>query len=473
MAASSTAGAPTSWAQRAPFDTLNWLALCWDSWLAGRSGLDSVLARRENRLRQMVAWARAHSPFYRERYRGLRPEAGGLAALPPVTRHELMAQFDRWVTDPAITREAVRAFVADRSRVGQPFLGRYAAWTSSGTTGEPGLYLQDAEALAVYDALQSVRFGATALRPNFLLDLLARGGRFAMVAATGGHFAGVASIERLRQLNPLMASRMRVVSILQPISALVQELNALQPGCIATYPTAAAVLAHEQADGRLAISPAAVWTGGEWLSGGTRQHVQTVFGCPVVDDYGASECMSIASDCGHGWLHLNADWVVLEPVDRDYRPVAAGTPSHTVLLTNLANKVQPIIRYDLGDSVTFKPGACECGSALPALRVEGRQDDLLAFPARDGTTVRLLPLALTTVLEEEAEVFEFQLVQSAPERLAVRLIEGERAAWSRVYEALRAYLGQQGLRGVEPVLDTEPPARSPISGKVRRMVRAL
>ena len=38
------------------------------------------------------------------------------------------------------------------------------------------------------------------------------------------------------------------------------------------------------------------------------------------------------------------------------------------------------------------------GSALPALRVEGRQDDLLAFPARDGTTVRLLPLALVVLI---------------------------------------------------------------------------
>jgi hypothetical protein len=55
----------------------------------------------------------------------------------------------------------------------------------------------------------------------------------------------------------------------------------------------------------------------------------------------------------------------------------------------------------------------------------------------------------------------------------VRLIEGERAAWGRVYEALRAYLGRQGLPQVEPVLDTDPPVRSAISGKVRRVVCAL
>jgi phenylacetate-coenzyme A ligase PaaK-like adenylate-forming protein len=143
------------------------------------------------------------------------------------------------------------------------------------------------------------------------------------------------------------------------------------------------------------------------------------------------------------------------------------------LLTNLANKTQPIIRYDLGDSVTFKLGLCECGSALPALRVEGRHDDLLAFPSSGGATVRLLPLALTTILEEEAEVFEFQLVQNAPDVLLVRLEEGERAAWGRAYEALRAYLRQHGLPHVQPVLDTERPVRSPVSGKVRRVICSL
>ena len=37
-------------------------------------------------------------------------------------------------------------------------------------------------------------------------------------------------------------------------------------------------------------------------------------------------------------------------------------PSHTVLITNLANWVQPIIRYNLGDSITAISGPCSCGS---------------------------------------------------------------------------------------------------------------
>lgn len=59
-------------------------------------------------------------------------------------------------------------------------------------------------------------------------------------------------------------------------------------------------------------------------------------------------------------LHLNADWVILEPVDAALRPVPPGNPSHSTLLTNLANRVQPIIRYDLGDSVTMLPAPPSC-----------------------------------------------------------------------------------------------------------------
>ncbi len=56
-------------------------------------------------------------------------------------------------------------------------------------------------------------------------------------------------------------------------------------------------------------------------------------------------------ECAHGLFHVNSDWYILEPVDEDYRPVAPDVGSHTVLITNLANRVQPLIRYDLGDRV--------------------------------------------------------------------------------------------------------------------------
>ena len=38
---------------------------------------------------------------------------------------------------------------------------------------------------------------------------------------------------------------------------------------------------------------------------------------------------------------VSTDWYLFEPVDERYQPVPAGTTSHTVLVTNLANLVSP------------------------------------------------------------------------------------------------------------------------------------
>lgn len=449
------------------------LALASDLWLAVQGGAAAIAGRAEARLGQLVRYARLHSPLYRSRYQDIPSEAIALAQLPPVTKHELMTHFNDWVTDGALTRHGVEAFTSDLGLIGQPYLGRYAVWTTSGTTGEPGLFVKDPDALLVYDALQWVRRKREAFAAPFLPRLAGVDGRFTMVGATGGHFAGCASVERLRRINPWLAATARVFSILQPLDELVAALDDFQPSYVATYPTTALLLAQEKSRGKLRIHPTEVWTGGEYLSAAMRAAISEAFACPVLDEYGASEFMDIAYDCGHGWLHVNADWVLLEPVDKGYRPVPPGTPSQTVLLTNLANRVQPIIRYDLGDSVILKPDPCACGSCLPAIRVQGRTDDIIELRGKDGRGVRLLPLALTTVIEEQAHVHRFQLIGIPPATLAVRLElpnqANDPALRQRLTRSLRDYLAGQGLANVRR--DPSPPATEGRSGKLRCVCR--
>jgi hypothetical protein len=111
---------------------------------------------------------------------------------------------------------------------------------------------------------------------------------------------------------------------------------------------------------------------------------------------------------------------------------------------------------------------------LPAIHVEGRRDDIVALSARDGRIVRLLPLALSTVVEEAAGVHRFQIVQDAPDRLRLRLDAGEpgarQAAWRTAASALRAYLRSQSLANVRVALDRSPPVTEPRSGKLRQVV---
>jgi hypothetical protein len=111
---------------------------------------------------------------------------------------------------------------------------------------------------------------------------------------------------------------------------------------------------------------------------------------------------------------------------------------------------------------------------LPAIRAEGRHDDVLALKSADGRTVSVLPLALTTVIEDAAEVHHFQVVQQAPDRLALRLAPCDaskrKIVWHAAAQALHRYLAEQSLANVEVVLDRHPPLPDPHSGKLREVI---
>jgi phenylacetate-CoA ligase len=96
---------------------------------------------------------------------------------------------------------------------------------------------------------------------------------------------------------------------------------------------------------------------------------------------------------------------------------------------------------------------------------------VIALRARGGTLVHLVPLALTTVVEDAAGVHRFQIVQAAPDRLALRLTDADRArAGKAAAGALRAYLDRHALTNVEVVLEAGEPRPERHGGKLRQVV---
>jgi phenylacetate-coenzyme A ligase PaaK-like adenylate-forming protein len=172
-------------------------------------------------------------------------------------------------------------------------------------------------------------------------------------------------------------------------------------------------------------------------------------------------------------LHLNTDWAILESVDADGQPVPDGEVGSTALLTNLANHVQPLIRYDIGDRVRIGGAACECGSPLPVIEVQGRDDDVLHLGAIGQPSVCVLPLALCTAIEDEGGLFDFQLLQDGAAHLSLQTSlcgPSARQSLRRARTALGAYLAAQGIEGV--AIDCRSgcaPALSR-SGKTKRVV---
>lgn len=429
------------------------------------AGIDlSALARA--RLQARVGHARAHSAFHRRLHASLPDTGWKLSDLRPTTRAMLMAHFDAACTDPEVRRGELERFLADRGRIGHLFLGRYNAWKSSGTSGVPGLFLQDGHAMAVYGALVAAQLAHHCGGDMPWARGMMAGGRSALVIANGDHYASITAWESMRRSAP--GATARSFSVLEPLPRLRRQLEAFDPAFLASYPSVLSLLARERRAGRLAISPQLLWAGGENLTPAARREIESAFGCPILNEYGASECLSIAYECPYGCMHLNEEWVMLEAVDRRYRPVPPGTLSDTVLVTNLANRVQPIIRYDLGDRIRVHEPPCRCGDPRMAFHVQGRSGHVIELEAGPGRRAALPPLALETAVEEVAGGRRFQVVVAGPAALRVRLGPGagRSAAWRRVEAALTRYLAAQELPGVRVELAPEAPMIDPASGKL-------
>jgi phenylacetate-CoA ligase len=223
---------------------------------AGRERPEESAKRRKARLDRLVEYARNRSPFYRERYAALPRKIRDIRDLPPVSKRELMADFDAWATDPAVTGKTAEAFVADPSRIGRLYLDRYVAFSTSGTTGTPAVLLQDRGAMSVYQALLLGRRIPSLVSAGGLPRFLWNRGRTATIIATGGHFASSVVDARVRAVYPRLHGFNRTYSLMSPIPELVDALNGFRPAVVGSYPTALAVLAEEQAAGRLRTATA-------------------------------------------------------------------------------------------------------------------------------------------------------------------------------------------------------------------------
>ena len=287
------------------------LRLLLDARAARRGDAEGLARRQRDQLADMVVHARTASPYYRRHYQGLPATITDPQLLPITTKAELMAHFDEWVTDPAVTLADVEAFVADPALIGHQLAGRYTVATTSGTTGVRGLFLVDSTSMAVTSAM-AVRMLTDWLSAADLARLLTRGGRLAIVAATGGHFASGAAAASLRRGRA--ASRVGAFSVQDPLPQLVAQLNAFDPVVLAPYASTGRLLAAEQEAGRLHIHPALVVLSAEGLPEEEHPRIAQAFGAKVRHSYAATEG-------GFNWLsqHPDREGVWWDEIQRNQR----------------------------------------------------------------------------------------------------------------------------------------------------------
>ncbi len=428
--------------------------------------VERLRAHQRDRLLAIIRYAATHSPYYREHFAGVElSDDLDLGALPRLDKATMLEHFDELVTDRRLTLEGVKQHLTELegadSHTDPMLFGEYRAMASGGTSGRRGVFV----------------YGRTEWRETLAglvhcwgayCDFAPRMPRRRLAAITADsllHMGG-----RWNRSVDVGLNRLLRLDARAPIGDLVEALNAFQPQGINTYASIAALLAERQLAGELRIAPRIVVTNGEVLTAEMRERIAAAFGQMPFNGYGSSETGYIAFECDHhAGLHVFEDQVQIEVVDDDYRPVPPGEPGSRLLVTNLFNRTQPLIRYELNDLLTLSPDPCPCGRPFRLLKsVEGRSDDVLEMPATEGGTIKVHPVTLRSPLVGVRALSEYRIVYGAGELRVEAVLTGAdgRQACDEIETGLGAVLAKRGVQ-VPPILveSVAEILRHPHSGK--------
>jgi len=331
---------------------------------------------------------------------------------------------------------------------------------TSGTTGTPIDLYRDVWLNSVAFAYMDARFRAVAGMRR----------RFNRSVTSFGHL--VATPKRNRPPFWVYNRRWKQLYIssyhLAPdyLKYYVKELRKFKADYIECMPSTLYIIARYILDSKLEPVPfKACFTTAETLFDYQREAIKKAFGCRTYDQYGCGEQVVFAAECEHGAMHLSPEIGIVEVVDENDQPVPDGQIGQ-LICTSLINKVQPFIRYRVGDFGALKTGQCSCGRSLPMLGcIEGRIDDVLI--TRDGRRIgRLDP-----VFKGTRGIVEAQIVQDDYDKFRVRVVPSEAYKEDdgrEIQDSLLARVGE-GSVAIELVDRIERTS----SGKFRAVVRNM
>jgi phenylacetate-CoA ligase len=422
--------------------------------------VEQLRLERQARLRDLLHVALSKSPWHRRRLAGIDQdhfEERDLERVPPMTKEDLMANWDDIVTDRRLKLENVECHLAGLTSDAY-LLDEFHAIASGGSTGVRGVYLYGWEPWAVaYAGFLRRTVWDRMVTP----EVAAAPNTIAMVAAH--HATHMTSAIAETFSNPAM----NVVSfpITAPIERIVEGLNEFQPTSMIAYASALDILAREACAGRLRITPRRIISTSEPLFPEVRQAVEGAFDAPIANMYGTSEAGPVATGCWRGpGMHLSDDLVIVEPVDCAGRSVGAGVRSDKIYLTAIANPTLPLIRFEMSDQVELLDRPCSCGSAHRLIAdVEGRVDDVFAY----DRGVQVHPHVFRSVLCRDRAILEYQVRQTAT---GVEVLTIGAADAVSVEREIASELRQLGVREPKVAVRSVNHLERHHTGKLRRFV---
>lgn len=396
------------------------------------------------RLRQLLADVQLHVPYYRELFSDIGNCAESIRSMEDLARLPLLEKQQIRANTEALKSEKAN----DLSR-----------FNTGGSSGEPLIFYIGKERVS-HDV--AAKWRATRW---WNVDI---GDREIVV---WGSPIELGSQDKVRALRDRIF-RTRLLPAFEmsdkKLDGFLDEIRTIRPTMLFGYPSALSHIAkHAQSKGRrmddLGIRVAFVTS--ERLYDHQRQQIEATFGCPVANGYGGRDAGFIAHQCPAGGMHITAEDIIVEIIDPEGSPLPAGEAGE-IVVTHLATRDFPFIRYRTGDVGALDTKPCPCGRGLPLLReIQGRSTDFVV--ANDGTVMH--GLALIYILRDLPQVGSFKIVQESLSLTKVFVVaagEFPDEIIEKIQRGFQSRLGQNVTVAVELV--KEIPAEK--SGKFRYVV---
>lgn len=414
---------------------------------------------QNRRLHELVDYVREHSPYFKDLYKDL-PDDFSLADLPPTTKKEMQDNYDTWLTDPELNAELVRNYLDRDVSDNSLLIGRYSALQTSGSTGKPLMMVRDDYHNKIHGAMVNLRL-MKGIDPEILNPSKYR---IATVIHTSPGASSYNGYLRALAAFPDHAHNMLAISVLEDIDTIVEKLNEFRPDVLTGYASSLILLAKEKKEGRFKSDLKLIANSAELLTDAGYNELREAFGCPVINNYCMTEGGEIAMANGSKSMLLNEDWVIVEPVDENLQPVKDPDQfSHGILITDLSNYVQPIIRYFVGDRVKIVAG--KDSNSLPELKIDGRSFQAFTLAGKKFTMVFIL-----TKAEVWPGLIKFQVVQTSPDTLQIRGVcypgENPDKVLASLSEKLEEYFHANGCSGAKVTYSLQPMIHNEKGGKI-------
>jgi phenylacetate-CoA ligase len=166
-----------------------------------------------------------------------------------------------------------------------------------------------------------------------------------------------------------------------------------------------------------------------------KELIESSFGVPVVNEYGASEVGLIAFENTEGEWIVNSESLFIEILDENGLVLPNGEEGR-IVITSLYNKAHPMIRYDLGDTGTLMRGST---SKRPVLKkLTGRTNDVAKLA--NGKVVPGLTFYYVTksIIEDAGSIKEFVIVQTAVDTFKIEYVSEQEFTPVQVQKILTA-----------------------------------